>query len=242
MRIIDKNTDFYDFWQNVYPDTSITFDRTDSFLLTKEIFCEHLHVSRNRYRFIKDYKSHNFVLLQVCNSFWLFLAEITKETEYGIPKDYTIELLTTWKNYNKPRCLVKLDVIDFDWHVDSALYRDRYYKTYDKAKIKDKTKILIQAVDTNNFRVIDSINRHTIYKGSYDTRFSGHNTIEKHIPLLKACGIGNCVDPLEIYLAFEEYFSLEKTSSERTTSIGLTNNEKIGNHGFDVKTSFRGKS
>ncbi len=234
MRIIDKNTDFYDYWQTVYPDSSITFDRTDSFLLTKDIFCEHLSALRNRYRFIEDLKPHHFVLLQVCNTFWLFLAEITEQTNYGLPKDYSIELLTTWKNYNKPCCLTKLDVISFDWHIDSMLYRDGCYKTYDKTKIMNRASILIQAVDTNNFRVDHSVNKHMIYRGD-------GTKVEKHIPLLKACGIGNCIDSLEIFLAFEEYFSLEKTSSERTTSIGLTNKEKIENHGFDVKKSFRGK-
>ncbi len=77
IRIIDKNTDYYDYWQTVYPDSSIIFDRTDSFLLTKDIFCEHLHTVRNRYRFTKGHKLYNLVLLQVCNTFWLFLVEIT---------------------------------------------------------------------------------------------------------------------------------------------------------------------
>ena len=233
MRIIDKNTDFYDYWQNVYPDSSFTFDRTDSFVLTKEIFCEHLPIFRDRHRYVKDYKPHSFVLLQVCNTFWLFLAEITKETHYECPEDYTIELLAVWKNYNKPRRLIKLDVISFDWQVASALYRDKYYGAYDKTKIKNRTDILIQAIDTNNFRVYSSVNNYMIYRGD-------NKKVAKHIPILKACGIGNCVDSQEIYLAIEEYFSLEKSSSERTTSIGLTNNEKIENHGFDVKTSFRG--
>ena len=39
MRIIDKNTDFYDYYQNIYPDDSLIFDRTDSFLLSKEDLC-----------------------------------------------------------------------------------------------------------------------------------------------------------------------------------------------------------
>ena len=42
MRIIDKNTDFYDFYQGIYRDDTITFDRTESFLLTKELMCEDL--------------------------------------------------------------------------------------------------------------------------------------------------------------------------------------------------------
>jgi hypothetical protein len=47
---------------------------------------------------------------------------------------------------------------------------------------------------------------------------------------------------LDIYNAFEEYFSLERTSTERTESVGLTDKEKITNHGFDTKISFRGKN
>ena len=50
------------------------------------------------------------------------------------------------------------------------------------------------------------------------------------------------IEPLDIYLAIEEYFSLEREASERRESIGLTNDDKITNHGFDTKISFRGTS
>lgn len=235
MRILDKNTDFYDYLQNMYPDTSITFDRTDSFLLTKEIMCEHLR----DYRGYRSWKNpFRYILLQVCNTFWLFLVEITETTSYDEPKNYAVELLTTWKNYDKPRALMKLDVITFDYTVDSAV-RDYDYKAggwvYDKSKIEKRLPALVQAVDTNNIRIQQSINKHTIYHGSYENRE------EKHLPLLKACGLGSCINPLEIYLSFEEYFSLEKTAGERTESVGLTDVEKIGNHGFSTKDSFRGK-
>ena len=39
MRIIDKNTDFYDFYQDVYRDDTFTFDRRDSYILSKEMIC-----------------------------------------------------------------------------------------------------------------------------------------------------------------------------------------------------------
>lgn len=237
MRIIDKNTDFYDYWQSVYRDSSVTFDRTDSFLLTKEIMCKHLHISR--YRFTKECELLNFVLLQIGNVFWLFLAEVTKSTDYGVPTDYKIELLKTWKNYDKPRCPIKLDVIRFGYAVQNAIYQDRHWNLYDKGKIIRRADTLAKAIDQNDFDVLSSINKHTIYKSGRD-----YNSIpiEKHIPLLKACGIADCVDPLEVFLAFEEYFSLEKSATERTESVGLTDEEKIGNHGFDLKTSFRSKT
>ncbi len=53
--------------------------------------------------------------------------------------------------------------------------------------------------------------------------------------------MAGCINPLDIYLAFDEYFSLEKQAQERTESVGITDKERIENHGFDVKTSFRGK-
>ena len=49
------------------------------------------------------------------------------------------------------------------------------------------------------------------------------------------------MDAHETYLAFEEYFSLEKTSQERRDPLGTTDIDKIESHGFDKKTSFRGK-
>lgn len=234
MRIIDKNTDFYDYWQTVYPDASITFDRTDSFLLTKEIMCWHLRAPRWRYpRFVDGHGLYEFVLLQICNSFWLFLVEITKVNEADLPTDYSVELIASWKNYNKKRRLIRLDIIDFSLSVDTVLYDRKHYGFYDKSRIKERANTLIQAVDSNDYAVETSIDKWIVHKGD-------GSEVEKHIPLLKACGIASCVDPLEVFLAFEEFFSLEKSSQERTASVGLTNEEKIGNHGFDMKTSFRG--
>ena len=38
MRIIDSNKDYYDFWQNIWRDDTVTFDRRDSYDLSKEEF------------------------------------------------------------------------------------------------------------------------------------------------------------------------------------------------------------
>ena len=234
MRILDKNTDFYDFYQNVYRDDSITFDRTDSFLLTKELMCEQLYWVRNRFHTWKEYPQV-FVLLQICNTFWLFLLEVTKSTETDRPTEYSIRLVTTWKNYNKQRCLIKRDIIDFGWEIARLLWKHWVDRRYQFEEVVKRSDIFVSAIDQNDFRIDHSINKHMIYKGD-------GTKAEKHIPLLKACGIANCIDPLDVFLAFEEYFSLEKTSTERTASIGLTDEEKIGNHGFDKKSSFRGKT
>lgn len=234
MRILDKNTDFYDFWQGIYYDPTITFDRTDSFLLTKELMCEHLYNCRCRYLHHIGEWQQNFLLLQIGHAFWIFLIDVTIDTVQDRPTDYTIELITAWKNYDGQRRLIALDIIDFGYEIEKLLCGRKWFNgKFEMDKVICRASDLIQAINTGNFRVLDRINSHRIY--------SGDGTVtEKHIPLLKACGISTCVDPLEIYQAFEEYFSLEKTRSERTESVGLTDKEKVSNHGFDVKTSFRG--
>lgn len=220
MRIIDKNTDFYDYLQNVYIDKSIVFDRTDSYLLTKEIMCDNMKYISS------DPGDIVFLLMQVCNKFWLFKITITEVNNWRAPKKYQVELLFSWDNYNKKRELIRLDFIRFGLSV----YRSKL-RFFSDSEVLSKLDILIKAIDTNDYEIYMPITEHRFY-------INGTKTV-KHIPILKACGIADFIDPLEIYLAFEEYFMLEKSSGERTESVGLTDEEKIGNHGFDIKSSFR---
>lgn len=234
MRILDKNTDYYDYLQNIYRDDSLTFDRTDSYLLTKEIMCKHLVVPRT-YGAVSKYRkkeTSNFLLLQVGNAFWLFLVKITGINEYDQVTDYSFELIANWKNYDKTRVLIQMDIISFKWQITTQLSDRSWDSGYDLNKLFNKRDILVQAVNNNEYRVERKIDKHTIYQSK---------PVDKHIPLLKACGIARFIDPLDIFLSFEEYFSLEKTAAERTDAIGTTNKDKVENHGFDVKTSFRGK-
>lgn len=59
------------------------------------------------------------------------------------------------------------------------------------------------------------------------------------LPILKACGIAGLVDPVSLFCAIEEHFSMEKTASETTEAKGTTDKDRAIMHGFDVKTSFR---
>ncbi len=234
MRIIDKNTDFYDYYQNMYLDNSLTFDRTDSFILSKDDLCGYLHV--DKYTLEGDFE---YLLLQVCNNFWLFLVTINKINKDRRVEDYTVELLSSWKNYNKPRCLIKLDVTSFGWDIRFELitsFNSWHSRSRDieKKKVIEKKSILVDAVNMNNYQIENRIDKQRVNIG-------GNEWVEKHIPLLKSCGLASWIDPLSIYLAFEEFFSQEKTASERSESIGLTDKERIENHGFDLKESFRGK-
>lgn len=233
MRIIDKNTDFYDYLQNVYRDNSITFDRTDSFVLTKDIVCKKLDIyTYPSWDKTREHNRYNFMLLQICNTFWLFLIEFTKVNKENGRKlnvvDYEVELLSTWKNYNKPRKLIQLEVISIirkTWRYDFG---------YNKEDIVSGLDFIKNEIDMCEYKVEGRINMHEVVYGD-------GKIVEKHIPLLKASGLASELDALDVYLSFEEYFSLEKTSSERIYSKDITDKDKIENHGFDINTSFRGK-
>ena len=222
MRIIDKNTDFYDYLQYVYYDNSITFDRRNSFVLSKEMICDSLRAMYCTAQ--TKIGKHFFLKLQVCNTIWLFSGTVTKEDSYNI-LDYSLELLTYWKNYNLPRKLIDLELIEFPFFV----LRNILLKGVSQ---EEKTKDLVQSINNQDYNTYAKLSKCEFLRGD-------RSYIERDIPVLISSGIAEFIDPLSIYQALEEYFSLEKQEKERTESIGLTNNEKIENHGFDLKTSFR---
>ena len=233
MRIIDKNHDYYDYLAD--PTDTITFDRRGSFLLEKSTICEAMKDFGERY----DENKYRNILLQCGGTFWLFLLTITKigntSLFYNVPIDYDIELLTTWKNYNKPNKLLDIRVIkscNLIWNCKKKKYEF------------NRDKINLDEIKAN----IDSMSEFNDYNSTYLGKstyyISKGNSMEKKeytIPLLNACGISNIIPALDIFTAIEEYFSIEKTKAERTEPLGATNNDKIIMHGFDTKTSFRGK-
>lgn len=231
MRIIDKNKDFYDYLQGIYPDRRLVFDRTGSFVLTKQALCG----------CIPEYARRPgcFLLLQVCNTFWLYYARRVQKNDVLVleRQEYNFELVASWKNYNKQRQLLKLDLIDFSardvfpnrWAFWMYEDNDKMAAALASVDFAEKKDLLMTAVDANNYRVL------------YDTRWYSNLRTKYRVPILSSSGLVGGIDPLEMYLSIEEYLSFEKTASERTESIGLTDRERIENHGFDVKHSFRGK-
>lgn len=224
MRIIDKNTDFYDYYQNLYPDPTFTFDRRDSYLLTKDIICNSLKVDGYyswKEKKFKFYRKTNYILLQICNTFWLFEIEVTKTDDYfhDKPTEFIVNLIAHWRDFTKPRKLIDLNRIRFK------------HLSFDKELTSE---IMVKCIMINDYEIKRSLNNYIIY--------NGNEKIEKHIPLLKASGLAHLLNAHEVFLAFEEYFSLEKSASEKREPLGATNNDKIESHGFDLKTSFRGKN
>ncbi len=217
MRIIDKMHDFYDYMQD--STDTLVFDRRGSFLLTKECVCSYLRFMR----YHGGESKFRFVLMQCGATFWLMLFTVTKDDHYkDTVIDYDIEVLKMWKNYNKPNKLLNISIVAF--RNDYKFY-DHKTRDFDEIIIKNNVNDLREAIDRNDYE--------DIYEISYSRNHE--------VPLLKASGIGSVVDPQEIFCAIEEYFSIEKTKSETTEAKGATNDDKIIMHGFDTKTSFRGK-
>lgn len=222
MKIIDSNKDYYDYIQSIYRDDTFIFDRRDSYVLKKEEFADHFDPCC-----YGNDGAHGFVLLQICNKFWLFLLTVTCFFN-GNCLDYDLSLIGIWNDYSTKREMIKLSKIYFGWQISDMLKKDNF-------KIDEKMfSVLRSSISRNDYEEINVFNRFSIWKG--------RDKEVRHIPILRNIGIASLVSPEEIYFALEEYFSLEKTASERTESIGLTNNEKILNHGFNLKDSFRGKA
>lgn len=96
MRIIDKNKDFYDYFQEY--DSDIVFDRRNSHILTNEELNVWVLWSRHK-------ADDKYFLLQIGYTNWLILAKPTKINQDGYGgytvEDFSLELVEMWKDYDK---------------------------------------------------------------------------------------------------------------------------------------------
>ena len=224
MRIIDNKYDFYDYLQD-YNDT-LVFDRRNSFMLTKDIVC---YKADHNY----DNSNYRFVLMQIGVTYWLFLIALERSPEIVGNRfsGYNVELLRMWKNHDKPitKKPICMTFVSFN---NDYIFKDSLTHDYSVDKIKSNVERLVEFIDRNDFT--ESYHRLDI-----ESKYNGGEYFD--IPILAPSGIGDCVNPEDVFYAIEEYFSLKKSASEKTVAEGTTNNDKITAHGFDVKTSFRGK-
>ena len=227
MRIIDKQNDYYDYLQD--NEDTLVFDRRGSRALSKEEIMDTINRVLDSYYHVP----HVFLLLQCGASYWLFFVEgtdIKKRTGFCGPAEtvsnYNIWILSKWKEYNQPLKLLSLQAISFNQSWKYKFYDVEYHRqtirTLNKDRLAESSSELREAAI------------HKDYKAYQDFSKKGYL-------LLKSSGIPNVIGPEEIYNAIDEYFSLEKTAAESTVAQGTTNNDKIKNHGFDTKVSFRGK-
>ena len=236
MRIIDKNTDFYDYLQ-VDTDT-LVFDRRGSYLIDKDWMYGSLRSYRNN-------KGYRFLLLQCGATFWLIFAKVTEVEITRRVEDYSLEVLSTWRDYDKPNRLLTLEIIDPSY----SLWKKFYKKggSWRKLNRKDPSSV-IEVLKEN----IDDLKNSVIRNDYYVEYTAFKSDLEQNIyvddknkqftyPLLKASGLAEILDPVTLFASVEEYFLIEKLKAERTDPIGITDIDKVESHGFDKKTSFRGR-
>lgn len=226
MRIIDKNKDYYDYLQNVWRDDTVTFDRRDSYELSREEFAaafldESDHWSAYWLKRHPEGDRHKYVLLQIGSSFRLFDLMITKTGEKGTCLDYELSPKEVWQDYTRPPELIRLSAI--------RPPHSYYYREHPEE--------FPEAVRRGEYRV------EKVFDEFISAKSKGEGCVEekRHIPILKNIGIAALVPAEDVFLALEEYFLTQKRNLERTESAGLTDREKVTNHGFDPKTSFRGR-
>ena len=227
MRIIDNKHDFYDYLQD--PTDIIVFDRRDSFELTKDFLCSRLYETRQN-----EKSGLMYIQLQCGVTHWLFVLEVTF-TGFSLrpDKDFKVHLVDTWKDYDSTNELIKLTQVEFNMFLNRK--SSRIGKDLDSV-LKNKS-YFVDELTHNNAKIVTTLSNYRQYNRD-------RNMEDKFltVPLLKSSGLASLIDPVQIFTAIEEYFSIEKTKSETTEAKGTTNDDKITMHGFDLKTSFRGKN
>lgn len=215
MKIIDKNKDYYDFYQNIYRDDTFTFDRRDSYPLSKQEFASNFYEETCSVFYqghTKEGKKPQILLLQICHNFWLIELIITKSNNnFNRCTDYELQLLDSWEDHTSKRKLIELSQLKLKYWYTSTPIAER--------------------VRLGEYEIHRTFNSFRLWKdNAYEIR---------SIPILKDIGIPSIIDAFDIYQAIENYFSEEKTANERTEAVGTTNESKITSHGFDIKKSFR---
>jgi len=226
MRIIDKNTDYYDYLQD--REDPLVFDRRGSFLLTKELFCKGL----NSGWYSGTGRQFRPVLLQCGATYWLIIVTAKAWDKFYNVTEYELNVVASWKNYDKPRAIIRMNLL----HFPDPFIWDYYYNSLDE--IIADVDVLKSAIDHNNIQYLTEI--HKAVKVT-DYKNAGIREMQEY-PILTACGISNLIPAEDIYNALDEHFALNKSDAESTVAEGTTNKDKIVNHGFDTKVSFRGKT
>ena len=204
MQILDKNKDFYDFYQNIYIDKTYTFDRRKSVYFHKEDWNEIFYNSERNYI---------YYVLQVGYSRYLYkITYLGVSTGWIIHLDnYKVELVKYWKNYD--------NLVDFEFGIAEELESYGY---------------------KNNSSRYEKQNIDSLYNTELKKTYLYYSRLkDRSYPILYESGIASCTDSHQLYMDIEEWLSAQKERELRTESKDITDKQKIVNHGFDTRESFR---
>lgn len=151
--------------------------------------------------------------MQVGYSRYLYkITYIDVSTGWIIHLDnYKVELVKYWKNYD--------NLVDFEFGIAEKLERYGYKNNSSRYEKQN----------------IDSLYNTELKKTYlYASRLKGRS-----YPILYESGIASCTDSHQLYMDIEEWLSAQKEKELRTESKDITDKQKIVNHGFDTRESFR---
>lgn len=215
LRIIDKNKDYYDYFAHqVDSDDGVTFDRRGSIPLQHEDFFNILS------KHVKEHKYHQHL-------YWFSPKE---------PVEYN-KLFAV-------RAGIALFLIGLKLDIDETDFRNCILKSYSMELIKTfedfnyRGKVLdIVSVECEKYH-LHALNKKNLENIKLTELTMRHFGLPDGFYILKNIGIPAMISPEKIYYGMETYlFSLK--NDKDCESTGLTDCEKIVNHGFDKKTSFR---
>ena len=167
--------------------------------------------------FYNNERNYIYYVLQVGYSRYLYkITYLGVSTGWIIHLDnYKVELVKYWKNYD--------NLVDFEFGIAEEL-RNYGYKNdyrYDRSRYEKQS--------------IDSLYNTKLLKAYlYDSRLK-----DRSYPILCESGIASCTDSHQLYMDIEEWLSAQKERELRTESKDITDKQKIVNHGFDTRESFR---
>ena len=192
-------------------DDDVVFDRRGSYILTNQNICDLWCVFREDF-------SDKYLLLQVGYSYWLMIAKCESTavscTNASQCIDYSLELVNYWKDYN---------------HFDSL-----HFGTVDK---HFSAEFLFSKKWDWKSNLIDEIKRGN-YEYKKDFTVDTYHKINDIKLVFCKTKIPSVVMADDLYNAFDEYFSHLK---DDVKVDNMSDIEKVESHGFDKKTSFRGK-
>lgn len=192
-------------------DDNLVYDRRGSIILTDEDICNLWSGWHNDF-------SDKYLLLQVGYSYWLILAkcESTAVSISNCPQciEYSLELVDYWKDYNH------FDKLHF------GTVKKDYSVEFMFSKKFDWKSNLINDIKMGNYEYVKDFTV-DIYKKIENINLIFHNI-----------KIPSIVKAEDLYNAFDEYFSHLK---DDVKVDNMTDIEKVESHGFNKKTSFRGK-
>lgn len=226
MKIIDRNSDYYDYlWQqNGYDE--VVFDRRGSVLLSKKVLCDAINCGDGCYRIVNGEKSfiplfpynffswekksgEPFLLIVLAAGFNFFVIKL-KQLRYEnyLLLDFSMELICSRKWYEYKGEPLNLYTVSSQAFAVDKLSAEEWCKAN---------------FSNCNFRPLLNL--------------SGE--LERcPIPILRGAGFASIIPSEEIYCGIDEYLLASKNDVS-IESEGLSDVDKAVNHGFDKRTSFR---